>query len=212
MRNLKEMAESATNILIPKGDDNKPSIQAFQEWADIEVPSFRGRELMAKSGGRVFWLFKGKDIPNLIATGKADIGMTGTDSRIEYTYGTSSSETKIRYGRIAEAMCRFSLLALDEQSDTIRRQLEETRSMQTLQVVTSRPRLLDYYSGSLPIIPTNLSVNGSVEAALRLVGTPLAADIVQSGETARQNGLKEILTLGLMYPEVVARGDYEDVS
>jgi ATP phosphoribosyltransferase len=80
MRNLKEMAESATNILIPKGDDNKPSVQAFQEWADIEVPSFRGRELMTKSGGRVFWLFKGKDIPNLIATGNADIGMTGTDS------------------------------------------------------------------------------------------------------------------------------------
>jgi ATP phosphoribosyltransferase len=167
---------------------------------------------MTKSGGRVFWLFKGKDIPNLIATGNADIGMTGTDSRIEYTYGISTSEAKIRYERIADAMCRFSLLALDEQSDTIRRQLDETRSMQTLQVVTSRPRLLDYYSGSLPIVPTNLSVNGSVEAALRLVGTPLAADIVQSGETARQNGLKEILVLGLMYPEVVARSDYEDVS
>ena len=49
----------------------------------------------------------------------------------------------------------------------------------------------------------NVSISGSVEGAMSLVGANLAADIIDSGETARQNGLVEIQQLIAIYPEVV---------
>lgn len=58
---MRDLARSAENILLPKGDDNRASVDAFQQFRDIEVPVFRGCELIAKSGGRVFWLMKGKN-------------------------------------------------------------------------------------------------------------------------------------------------------
>lgn len=207
---MRDLAKSAENILIPKGDDNRACVEAFQTFTDIEVPTFRGRELMAKSGGKVFWLLKGKDIPGLIASGRGDIGMTGTDSRIEYTWG--NLDKRLRSERVGAEMCRFSLLSLQEEADRIQRQLDDSRSLQTLSVVTSRQRLLEYYLGNLPIVPADVEVNGSVEAAMQLVGAPLAADIVDSGETARQNGLTEVFELGRVYPEILARISDESIS
>ncbi|TAL15254.1 hypothetical protein EPN95_00575 [Patescibacteria group bacterium] len=201
---MRDLARSAENILIPKGDDNQASVDAFQQLTGIEVPDFSKRELMAKSGGRVFWLMKGKDIPGLIAAGKGDIGMAGTDSRIEYNLA-KPEDKRVRYQKIGDEMCRFSLLGLAGESEAVLDRLENSRSLQTVSVVTSRQRLLEYYTGNLPIIRENVDISGSVEAAMRLVGVPLAADIVDSGETARQNGLVEIFELGKMYPELITR-------
>jgi ATP phosphoribosyltransferase len=210
MNELREVARNATNILIPKGDDNKASVDAFQQWADIEVPSFQGRELMAKSGGRVFWLFKGKDIPGLIASGNGDIGMTGTDSVIEYGYGSSERATRLSSHRIGAEMCRFSLLSLEADRFDISKLLESKKTEPTLNVVTSKPKLLQYTKGNLPIRINSAEINGSVEAALQLIGVPMAADIVQSGETARQNGLEVVTDLLRIYPEIVGRISYEN--
>jgi len=200
MIELREMARDATNILIPKGDDNKPCVDAFQEWADIEVPIFRDRELMAKSCGRAFWLLKGKDIPGLVVRRKDTVGTTGTDSRIEYNFGRYKNAEQARFERIGDEMCRFSLLSLVDEEQEIRNRLDTTRSLQTLPTVTSRQKLLGYYSGNLPIVRMDIDVNGSVEGVMKFVGAPLAADIVQSGDTAEQNGLVEVFALGRMYP------------
>ncbi len=204
---MRDLARSAENVLIPKGDDNRASVDAFQNFTDIEVPTFRGRELVAKSGGKVFWLMKGKDIPGLIAAGRGDVGMTGTDSRIEYSLTFSKPEQSVRYQRIGqEAMCRFSLLATQEDAVKLQRLLDSKSTRDPLEVVTGRPKSLQYLTGNLPLVPSDITVSGSIEAAMRLVGAPLAADIVDSGETARQNGLVEILKLIDVYPEMIMRG------
>lgn len=204
---MRELATSAENVLIPKGDDNKACIEAFQAFADIEIPTFRGRELVARSGGKVFWLMKGKDIPGLLASGYGDVGVTGTDSRIEYNQNNSEPNQAVRYQRIGDEMCRFSLLSLTDEAEMMQYRLENSRSFQLLPVVTSKPTLLDYYTGNLPFIRKDVDINGSVEAALKLVGAALAADIVDTGNTARENELTEIWTLGTMYPEIVARAE-----
>lgn len=204
---MRELAKSAENILVPKGDDNRACIEAFQTFTDIEIPTFQGRELMARSGGRVFWLMKGKDIPGLVAAGYGDIGMTGTDSRLEYNWRNSEPSEKVRYQRIGDEMCRFSLLSLADEAEMMRYRLEDSRTWQLLPVVTSKPTLLDYYTGTLPFVRKDVELNGSVEAALKLVGAALAADIVDTGNTAQENELAEVWTLGTMYPEIVAKAE-----
>lgn len=204
---MRDLARSAENILLPKGEYNRGSIEAFQQFTDIEVPAFRGRELMAVSGGRVFWLMKGKDIPGLVAAGKGDVGMTNTDSRIAYNSTNPNLDKQVRYQKLGDEMCRFSLLSLVDEVDAMRDRIDNSRSLQLFQTVTSRKPLLNYYTGNLPIVGVDIDINGSVEAAMRVIGAPLAADIVDTGETARQNGLAEVITLGAMYSEIVAKAE-----
>jgi ATP phosphoribosyltransferase len=205
---MRDLARSAENVLIPKGDDNKACVAAFQTFTDIEVPTFRGRELVAKSGGRVFWLLKGKDIPGLIAAGRGDVGMTGTDSRIEYDITATEPNQKIRFQKVGqEAMCRFSLLSMQEDAVRMQRMLDSRDTRDPLEVVTGRPNTLQYLKGNLPLTPSEFGVSGSIEAAMQLIGAPLAADLVDSGETARQNGLVEIFKLTDVYPEIVTKGE-----
>ena len=214
---MREIAKSAERILIPKGDDNRASVDAFQQFTDIEVPTFRGRELVASAGGRVFWLFKGKDIPGLVARGLADVGVTGSDSILEYEIGQKSSdnERKIRYESISdEAMCNFSLLALKENANRFRDRLESGKSLVLLRTITSKRRLLGNFIGGLPFTMMDAlgdDPSGSVEAYMRLVGADLAADVVDSGETARQNGLEAIKELMTIYPELVIGGGNENL-
>lgn len=204
---MRDLARSAENILIPKGDDNRASIEAFQTFTDIEVPTFPDRVLKATAGGKVFWLLKGKDIPGLIAAGKGDVGMTGTDSRIEYNVVASEPSKKVRFQKIGqEAMCRFSLLSAPKDAVRLQRVLDSRDTMAPIEVATSLPNALTYLKGNLPLAPSEFSLSGSIEGAVELVGVPLAADLVDSGDTARINKLVEIFKLVDVYPEIVAKG------
>lgn len=201
---MKEFLQSADRILIPKGDDRAASIRAFQEAADTEVPEFKGEQLKVTSDGRTFWLLKGKDIPGLVANGYADIGVTGTDSIIDYdTAPPGPRVQKMRLG--SEAMCRFSLLTFEDRAQSMQTFLDSTRTMATIATVTSRPKLLGTIAAArdLPVIPMDIQISGSVEGAMSLLSASLAADIVDSGETARQNGLVEVRKLIDIYPELV---------
>jgi ATP phosphoribosyltransferase len=203
MENLVEKVGNANLILVPKGDDNRPCIQAFEEATDIAVPEFIGRELEAKTGNLTFIKVKGADVPRLIAAGYGDIGITGSDSCEDYLV----SDSGIEYQTFGELMCRFALMALAAKVSTIRRQLESNEGYMT--VATSYPRLLNKYAQEkgLKLMPTDFAVAGSVEIMPRLLDVPLVADLVSSGVTARDNGLVEIMSLSDVYPALVTRSN-----
>jgi phosphoribosyl-ATP pyrophosphohydrolase len=102
-------------------------------------------------------------------------------------------------------MCRFVLLAPANKAAAVRRQLKANRK--PLQVATSFPKLLSQRAQllKLNIIPADSTISGSVEIMPRLLGIPLVADLVASGETARANGLVEIRTLLDVYPAIVLK-------
>lgn len=204
---MKEFLQSAEKILVPKGTDNKSSRDAFEKVADIEIPSFKGEELFARSEGREFWLVKSRDMPWLIANGWGDVGVTASDVVTNYQIeGTNRLTLKARtLGN--EAICRFSLLCYEDQQDEMKKLLWGN-SGEWIRAVTAQPKLLTEVvrpNERLRIAPEEVPVSGSVEGVMRLVGARAAADIVASGETARQNGLAELLTLMKIYPEVVFR-------
>jgi ATP phosphoribosyltransferase len=201
MKRVINEVSKAKLILVPKGDDSVPCLQAFQEAIGIAVPEFEGRKLEAKAGRRTFLKVKGRDIPRLIAAGYGDVGLTGSDSCEEYM---NSPETGIAYQAFGPSMCRFVLLAPREAAATTRRRLKGPKLMP---VATSFPNLLRKCAQkcNLPLAVMDMALLGSVEIMPRLLGVPLVADLVSSGSTAKANGLVEIASLLDVRPAVVVR-------
>lgn len=198
---IKEVGK-AKLILVPKGDDSVPCLQAFREAIGMAVPEFAGRKLEAKAGRRTFLKVKGRDIPRLIAAGYGDAGLTGSDSCEEYI---DSPEPDITYQLFGPSMCRFVLLAPGETAAATRRRLK-SKTLVTA-VATSFPNLLSKCAKeqNLSLVVSGVAVSGSVEIMPRLLNVPLVADLVSSGSTAEANGLVEIASLLDVRPAVVVR-------
>ncbi|MGH7240392.1 MAG: hypothetical protein ACREHG_10090 [Candidatus Saccharimonadales bacterium] len=191
---------SAQLILVPKGDDNQPCIDAFTSSTGIAVPDFPGRQLSTTADGRTFVKVKGRDVPALIAAGYGDIGLTGSDSCADYL-ATASGVTYMSY---EQPMCRFSLLASASAAVKIGKLLAAAKP---LVAATSFPKLLRTAAAEagVNVLPMTLPVSGSIEIMPKLLNVPLVADLVATGETAAVNGLVEVQTLMVVYPAVVIR-------
>lgn len=213
MNNLLQQAAEAKLILVPKGDDSRPCLQAFENATGITVPAFEKRRLEVKAGGRTFLKVKGRDIPRFIAAGYGDMGVTGSDSCQEYT----AADESVSYQSFGPRMCRFVLLAPVNRAAAVRRQLKAGK--RSLEVASSFPELVRACASKqkLNVQPSAIPICGSVEIMPRLLGVSAVADLVSSGETAKANGLVEVKTLLDVYPAVIVRssadaGRSKDVS
>ncbi len=196
------MVESAERVLVPSGRDYGPCVQAFQEAFGMEVPGFAERQLVVASGGRTFARVKGKDIPELVAAGKGDIGLTGTDVCLENVDPVLGNTV---YAAIGPPMCSFDLLADADDTGSVWRKLKGDG--EPVVVVTGLPRLLGGLAveQQLNLVVAPTTVSGSVEAAVQLGWAQAVADIVQTGTTAQANGLAKVTSLVSIEPAVVWR-------
>lgn len=197
---MKKAAEAKV-ILVPKGDDSRPCLKAFESATGIAVPAFEGRKLEAYAGGRTFLKVKGRDIPRFIAAGFGDIGLTGSDSCEEY----AALDDSVAYRSFGPRMCRFVLLATAAKAAGVRRKLRSGSGI--IEVASSFPELVRVCAAKkgLRLRPCDTPVCGSVEIMPRLLGVSLVADLVSSGRTARDNGLVEVADLLDIYPAIIVR-------
>jgi len=77
-------------------------------------------------------------------------------------------------------------------------------------VATSHPRITAGYFAGRGMQVETVAVRGSVELAPRLEAAEAVCDLVQSGETLRQNGLRPIATVLESEAVLVARPDLDD--
>jgi ATP phosphoribosyltransferase len=77
-------------------------------------------------------------------------------------------------------------------------------------VATSHPRITAGYFAGRGMQVETVAVRGSVELAPRLEAAEAVCDLVQSGETLRQNGLRPIATVLESEAVLVARADLDD--
>jgi ATP phosphoribosyltransferase len=77
-------------------------------------------------------------------------------------------------------------------------------------VATSHPRTTARYFAGRGMQVETVAVRGSVELAPRLEAAEAVCDLVQSGETLRQNGLRPIATVLESEAVLVARPDLDD--
>lgn len=166
-------------IAVPKGRV-LASIAKLLKQAGIEAAALRAddRTLIrtAPAAGLQFLLLKPDDVPTYVEYGAADLGIVGRDILMEREYDLYAP-LDLGIGR-----CRMAVAGLGGDLPTER----------TLRVATKFSNIANrYFLGKGQQVDL-IYVQGSVELAPLTGLADLIVDLVESGETLRQNGLKEL--------------------
>lgn len=180
------MADSVLQLLVDAGFDPRSHLGA--------------RALEAPLGGGFEAVFvAASNIPEFVADGAADAGITGWDLVCE-----SERHLEMRLD-VELAPCRLVLAAPAGSSiATIADVGEATR------VATVFPRLTRAFFAEVGVAAEIVEVSGAVEITPRLGVADCIVDLVATGSTLRANQLKEVGTLLSSSARLVSRPPSED--
>lgn len=178
-----ERDDGFLNVALPKGRLGE-RVYAMLERAGYPCPElldpkrrliFENPEAMV----RYFWV-KPSDVPAYVERGAADVGVAGKDILLEYAPSVYEL-LDLEVGR-----CRMCVAAPEGFRDDPDRQLR---------VATEFPRIArTYYSARSRDIDI-IRLHGSIEIAPILGMTDVIVDIVETGTTLRENGLRPFETI-----------------
>ena len=134
-----------------------------------------------------FFLAKGSDVPTYVEYGAADIGVTGKDTIIE--------EGRHLYEVLDLGVGKCNMCVCGPES--AKKYLE---SNELIRVATKYPNIAkDYFLNRRHQTVEIIKMNGSIELAPIVGLSEVIVDIVESGQTLKENGLKvRILSASLM--------------
>jgi len=175
-------------IALPnKGRLSEDTRELFND-AGLEVRSSSERSLTASLGGEFEAIFvRAQDIPEFVADGAADVGVTGMDLVAE-SERPLVSHLDLGFGR-----CRLVVAAKDDAGITSIEQIG--RADKPARVATVFPRIARTFFAErgrpVEIVP----VSGAAEIAPHLGIADVVVDLTSTGSTLRVNGLREIETV-----------------
>ncbi|MDB4878114.1 MAG: phosphoribosyltransferase [Gemmatimonadetes bacterium] len=153
--------------------------------AGLDVRVRNERALTASLGGMFDAIFvRAADIPEFVADGAADIGVTGWDLVAE------SGRDVVSLLDLELGRCRLSLAATDDSGIHTPDDVP-----QGARVATAFPRLSAEYFAKLGRAVQLVPVSGAAEIAPHLGIADVIVDLVSSGSTLRVNGLREVATV-----------------
>jgi ATP phosphoribosyltransferase len=172
-------------IAIPnKGRLADETLELFRN-AGLDVRTRGERALTASLGGRFEAIFvRAADIPEFVADGVADLGITGRDLMLES--GRDVDDVlDLEFGE-----CRLVIAATEESGIRAVSDLHPDS-----RVATAFPRLTaDYFArAELPV--QLVPISGAAEIAPHIGVAEVIVDLVSSGSTLRVNGLREVETV-----------------
>lgn len=165
------------------------------EQAGLEVRALSERALTASLGGEFEALFvRAQDIPEFVADGAADAGVTGFDLMAES--GRPLAELlDLGFGR-----CRLVVAVRDDSPVTSVANLPaETR------VATVFPRITRDFFAAQDRPVTLVPMSGAVEIAPHLGIADVIVDLTSTGSTLKTNGLRELVTIATSSARLMAR-------
>lgn len=174
-----------TRIALPNKGRLAERALALFEQAGLP-PSFRAERALVAGLGRGYQAIfvRAQDIPEFVADGAAELGITGADL-IEESGRETTELLDLGFGR-----CRLVVAAKDDAPLSSPAELAPgTR------VATSFPRLATRYFESLGVAIRIAPVSGAAEIAPHLGVADVIVDLSSTGSTLRVNGLKEIGTI-----------------
>jgi ATP phosphoribosyltransferase len=153
--------------------------------AGLEVRARGDRALTASLGGEFQALFvRAQDIPEFVADGAADAGITGWDLVAESSRALDVL-LDLEFGR-----CRLAVAATEESGIVSADQIPTGA-----RVATSFPRLTRRFFEELNRQVELVPVTGAAEIAPHIGIADVIVDLVSTGSTLRVNGLQEIATV-----------------
>jgi len=172
-------------IALPnKGRLSEDARELFTD-AGLEIRAAGPRALTASLGGEFQALFvRAQDIPEFVADGAADAGVTGADL-IRESGRALDDLADLTFGR-----CHLAVAAKEESGIT---QLEQLTA--GTRVATVFPRITAEFFAArgqrIEVVP----VSGAAEIAPHIGIADVIVDLVSTGSTLRVNGLREIATV-----------------
>jgi len=153
--------------------------------AGLEVRSRGERALTASLGGEFEAIFvRAQDIPEFVADGAADAGITGWDL-VSESGRHLTQLMDLEFGR-----CRLSVAVRDESG------IQSVADLQgSPRVATCFPRatqrFFEQHGKRVEVVP----VSGAAEIAPHLGIADIVVDLVSTGSTLKVNGLREVATV-----------------
>jgi ATP phosphoribosyltransferase len=175
-------------IALPnKGRLSEDTRSLFND-AGLEVRSSGERALTASLGGEFEAIFvRAQDIPEFVADGAADAGITGWDL-VQESERPLISQLDLGFGR-----CRLVVAAKDDAGITSIDQIGTPGA--PARVATVFPRITARFFAErgrpVDIVP----VSGAAEIAPHLGIADVVVDLTSTGSTLRVNGLREVETV-----------------
>ena len=165
-------------IAVPnKGSLAEASIAILSEAGYKQRSDSRDLVLIDNENGVEFYYLRPRDIAIYVGSGELEAGITGRDLLIDS--GAPSSE----------------VMSLDFSASTFRFAAPVDRDWSVgdiagKRVATAYPGLVGAYLNSVKISADVVRLDGAVESSVRLGVADLIADVVSTGNTLRQAGLK----------------------
>ncbi len=129
------------------------------------------------------------DIPNLVASGTCDMGIVGQNVFAEVKLGASEEFNAEEYFNLGFGKCRLSIAVPNEADYTSPKDLEGKK------IATTYPNILKDFLQKHNVNADIAFMSGSVEISPHIGVSDLICDIVSTGATLLENGLKEVLDI-----------------
>ena len=173
--------------------------------AGLEVRASGERALTASLGGEFEAIFvRAQDIPEFVADGAADVGVTGWDLVCE-----SGRELRelldLGFGK-----CRIVVAARDESGVHAVDDLPTDGAAP--RVATVFPRITQRYFAEAGRAITIVPVSGACEIAPHLGIADVIVDLTSTGSTLKTNGLREVATVLHSTARLVTRPELADAD
>ncbi|MDE3150833.1 MAG: ATP phosphoribosyltransferase [Gemmatimonadota bacterium] len=153
--------------------------------AGLEIRARSDRALTASLGDEFQALFvRAQDIPEFVADGAADVGVTGLDLIRE-------SDRPVRV--VADLEFGFCRLAVAAREDSGVRSVADLPT--GTRVATTFPRIAGQFFAERGCAVSVVPISGAAEIAPHIGIADVIVDLVSTGSTLRVNGLKEVETV-----------------
>ncbi len=174
-----------TRIALPNKGRLQDDVKTLLDDAGLPIRGKSERSLTASLGADFEAIFvRAQDIPEFVADGAADLGITGSDL-VEESGRVLTELLNLEFGR-----CRLVVAAKDDGGLTSIAQLTGKP-----RVATCFPRLTRAYFESKGQPVEVVPVSGAAEIAPHLGIADIVVDLTSTGSTLKVNGLHELATV-----------------
>lgn len=185
-------------VALPNKGRLVDDIRSVLDDAGLPIRGKSERSLSASLGTEFEAIFvRAQDIPEFVADGAADAGITGWDLVVESKRDLASL-LDLEFGR-----CRLVLAATEDSGIASIADLA-ARAAPT-RVATSFPGIARGYFAAEKIPVEIVPVSGAAEIAPHLGIADVIVDLTSSGSTLKTNGLREVSTLLVSTARLIAR-------
>jgi ATP phosphoribosyltransferase len=162
-------------IALPKGRIAEQTLEKFEKVFN-EKFLFENRKLILKKAGFTFLNVRNQDVPTYVMHGAADLGVVGLDVLEEKEYDL------IKLLDLKIGQCKVAIgLKAGEKIDWNRSQIT---------VATKHEKIAKRFFEQKAMAVNIVKLYGSIELAPLVGLSDCIVDIVETGETMRQNGLE----------------------